>query len=81
MMCTYLFFFIILEQSLWKQPYATNDPDSPQQQQQQQQQQQKDKGKKRKKEKKRAMIHRIYNRLYFFILGELCFRPQDNLRH
>ena len=50
MMCTYLFFFIILEQSLWKQPYATNDPDSPQQQQQQQQQ--KDKGKKRKKKKK-----------------------------
>ena len=34
MICTYLFFFIILEQSLWKQPYATHDPDSPQQQQQ-----------------------------------------------
>ena len=48
MMCTYLFFFIILEQSLWKQPYATNDPDSPQQQQQQQ----KDKGKKEKRKKK-----------------------------
>ena len=69
MICTYLFFFIILEQSLWKQPYATHDPDSPQQQQQ------------KDKEKKKAMIHRIYNRLYFFILGELCFRPQDNLRH
>ena len=44
MMCTYLFFFIILEQSLWKQPNATHDPDSPQQQQQQQ------KKKKKKKE-------------------------------
>ena len=35
MMCTYLSFFIILEQSLRKQPYAAHDPDSPQHQQQQ----------------------------------------------
>ena len=62
MMCTYLFFFIILEQSLWKQPYATHDPDSPQQQQQ----------KDKKKEKKKRPWSIAYISGYTYLFSASC---------